>query len=156
MKTVIIDEHEVARLGVGGYLANSPFEIIANCSNLTEYAQFTAGGSPVELVLSEAIVGGMGPRKLIEEIKPLSGDAKLVFFSRFDHMIFVRQAQDSGADGFIAKGVTSLELLAKLEDLREHGSLWSSDEQRQTPVAIRHPSGGTCSAAASPTNSSIG
>ena len=124
MNTVIIDEHEVIHIGVREFLANSSFDVVAHCRSLSDYSQVMAAGASVDLILTEATIGGLGPYPVIEAIKKQSGDAKLVIFSEFPSL--VRHAERLGADGFIVKAVRSFEFVKKLEDLQRYGSLWTS------------------------------
>lgn len=126
MKTVIIDEHEVVHMGVREFVAKSSFEIVAHCHTLSDYSQFMADHSMVDLILTEATIDGLELKQVIESIQEQSGEAKLIVFSEFDDPSLIQRAEELGADGFILKSVTSREFIDKLEDLQREGNIWTT------------------------------
>lgn len=115
LKIVIVDDHEVVRLGLRTLLERHPdFRIVGEAANAKEAVQKTLLLHPDVVVMDIRLPGGSGIeacRKIVEQVP----EAKVIMLTSYaeDEMLF--DAISAGASGYVLKQIGSDELIRAIE-----------------------------------------
>ncbi|MCX7682787.1 MAG: response regulator transcription factor [Anaerolineae bacterium] len=115
LKIIIVDDHEVVRLGLRTLLERHPnFKIVGEAANAKEAVQKTLLLRPDVVVMDIRLPGGSGIeacRKIVEQVP----EAKVIMLTSYaeDEMLF--DAISAGASGYVLKQIGSEELIRAIE-----------------------------------------
>ena len=115
LRIVIVDDHEVVRLGLRALLDRQPdFTVIGEAATVKEAVQKTLLLRPDVVVMDIRLLGGSGIdacRKIIEQ----APDIKVIMLTSYaeDEMLF--DAIAAGACGYVLKQIGSDELIRAVE-----------------------------------------
>jgi DNA-binding NarL/FixJ family response regulator len=115
LKILLVDDHEVVRLGLKSLLARYPeFEVVAEASNADEAIELAERYKPDVVVMDIRLPGKSGieaTREIVEQ----DGDTKVIILTSYadDDLLF--DAIAAGASGYVLKQIDSKELLNALE-----------------------------------------
>lgn len=123
LKIMLVDDHEVVRLGLKSLLSNySNFEVIAEAGSANEAVQRAQEFKPDVIVMDIRLPGknGIEATREIIEILP---DTKIVMLTSFaeDELLF--DAINAGACGYVLKQIGSNDLINALETIGRGESL---------------------------------
>jgi DNA-binding NarL/FixJ family response regulator len=114
-KIIIVDDHEVVRLGLRSLLDQYPqFEVISEASSANEVIQQVDDLDP-DIILMDIRLPGKSGIEACEEIKQKKPDIKIIMLTSYaeDEMLF--SAIKSGASGYVLKQINSDGLIQALE-----------------------------------------
>jgi two-component system, NarL family, invasion response regulator UvrY len=112
IKVMLVDDHAVVRAGYQMLLKNSPeIEVVAEAENGEDAYRLYAVHNP-DVVVMDISLPGMGGIEAIKRIYKRDKNAKVLVFSMHEEVIFVEQALQAGAYGYITKS-TDPQLLVK-------------------------------------------
>jgi two-component system, NarL family, invasion response regulator UvrY len=108
MRIMIVDDHEVVRLGYAALLrASSLYEIEAEASSVTQaYAMLQAAeqiNSLPDLMITDLNLGGVSGLELIAKAKERFPGLKILALSMHENGALVQRALDLGAQGYFCK-----------------------------------------------------
>ena len=115
LKILLVDDHEVVRLGLKSLLARYPeFEVVAEAGNADEAIELAERYKPDVVVMDIRLPGKSGIEATREIVKKDS-DAKVIILTSYadDDLLF--DAIAAGASGYVLKQIDSSELLNALE-----------------------------------------
>ena len=120
---LLVDDHEVVRLGLTTLISNYPsFKVIGEASNAAEALKKTAELEPDVVIMDIRLPGknGIQATKDILEIKP---ETKVVILTSYaeDELLF--DAINAGAYGYVLKQIGSDDLIKSLEQISRGESL---------------------------------
>ncbi len=104
-RLLIVDDHEVVRLGLKAVINNYPgYEIIGEAANAKEAVQQVSLHQP-DIVLMDIRLPGISGVDACEEIKQNYPDVKVIMLTSYaeDEMLF--SAIKAGASGYVLKQV---------------------------------------------------
>lgn len=123
LKVLLVDDHEVVRLGIKSLLSHYPqFEVVAEAGTADEAIQKAADFKPDVIVMDIRLPGKSGI-DATREIMATQPDTKVVMLTTFadDELLF--DAISAGASGYVLKQIDSQELISALERIGRGESL---------------------------------
>jgi DNA-binding NarL/FixJ family response regulator len=114
-RILIVDDHEVVRLGLKSLLEQHPFfEVVAEASNSKEAIEQVSRYAP-DVVLMDIRLPGPSGIEACEEITENYPDTKVIILTSYaeDEMLF--SAIRSGASGYILKQISAEDLIKAVE-----------------------------------------
>lgn len=123
LKILLVDDHEVVRLGLKSLLSNYPkFEVVAEAGDAEQAIRLAAEYKPDVIVMDIRLPGKSG----IEATRDITGanpDIKVIMLTTFadDDLLF--DAISAGASGYVLKQIDSGELINALERIGRGESL---------------------------------
>ncbi len=130
-KIMIVDDHEVVRLGLISLLEqNSQYEIIAQSDNAIDAIKKVETYKP-DIVLMDIRLPGMSGIEACEQINKKYPDTKVIMLTSYaeDEMLF--SAIKAGASGYVLKQINAKDLINSIESVaRGEASLDPAVTQR--------------------------
>ncbi|MBX3048097.1 MAG: response regulator transcription factor [Anaerolineales bacterium] len=123
LKILLVDDHEVVRLGLKSLLSNYPkFEVVAEAGNAEQAIRLAAEYKPDVIVMDIRLPGKSGI-EATREITTAQPDTKVIMLTTFadDDLLF--DAISAGASGYVLKQIDSGELINALERIGRGESL---------------------------------
>ena len=123
LKILLVDDHEVVRLGLKSLLARYPeFEVVAEAATADEAVSLTERYKPDVVVMDIRLPGKSGIEATREIVKK-GGDSKIIMLTSYadDELLF--DAISAGASGYVLKQIDSGELITALERIGRGESL---------------------------------
>ena len=123
MRIVLVDDHEVVRLGLKVLLEQSDhFEVVGEANNAKEAVEI-AGKQRPDIVLMDIRLPGASCIEACEEITQLYPEVRVVMLTSYaeDEMLF--SAIRAGASGYLLKQINSEDLIRSLESVRRGDAL---------------------------------
>ena len=123
MRIVLVDDHEVVRLGLKVLLEQSNhFEVVGEANNAKEAVEI-AGKFRPDIVLMDIRLPGASGIEACEEITQLYPEVRVVMLTSYaeDEMLF--SAIRAGASGYLLKQINSDDLIRSLESVRRGDAL---------------------------------
>ncbi|MBN2522212.1 MAG: response regulator transcription factor [Bacteroidales bacterium] len=114
-KIIIVDDHEVVRLGLKSLLDKYPqYEVVAEASNANDAIREVENLEP-DIVLMDIRLPGRSGIEACEQIKENNPDIKVVMLTSYaeDEMLF--SAIKAGASGYVLKQINSEGLVQSLD-----------------------------------------
>lgn len=140
LRVLLVDDHEVVRLGIRALLNQSEgFEVVGEASNARESIELTAEIMP-DIVLMDIRLPGMSGIEACEEITQKNKDVKVVMLTSYaeDEMLFA--AIRAGASGYLLKQISSEDLIRSLNSVaRGDAALFTARGQRRGGFGVRRP-----------------
>ena len=123
MRIVLVDDHEVVRLGLKVLLEQSDhFEVVGEANNAKEAVEITGKFRP-DIVLMDIRLTGASGIEACEEITQLYPEVRVVMLTSYaeDEMLF--SAIRAGASGYLLKQINSEDLIRSLDSVRRGDAL---------------------------------
>ncbi|MCW5876389.1 MAG: response regulator transcription factor [Anaerolineales bacterium] len=123
LKILLVDDHEVVRLGLKSLLSNYPkFEVVAEADNADQAIRLAAEYKPDVIVMDIRLPGKSGI-DATREITAAQPETKVIMLTTFadDDLLF--DAISAGASGYVLKQIDSGELINALERIGRGESL---------------------------------
>lgn len=103
VKVMLVDDHAVVRAGYNMLLKNAPeITVVAEASSGEEAYQLYSVHKP-DVVVMDLSLPGIGGIEAIKRICSRDNKATILVFSMHEEVIFVEQALQAGASGYITK-----------------------------------------------------
>ncbi len=117
IKVMLVDDHAVVRAGYQMLLKSSPeIEVVAEASSGEEAYRLHAIHMP-DVIVMDLSMPGMGGIEAIKRIHSRDNKAKILVFSMHEEIIFVEQAFQAGASGYITKSTDPQLLVEAIKQL---------------------------------------
>ncbi len=123
LRIILVDDHEVVRLGLKSLLARQPqFEIVGEAANATEAVEKTLELKP-DIVVMDIRLPGKSGIEACREITEKQPQTKVIMLTSYaeDELLF--DAIAAGASGYVLKQIGSGELVRALETVGRGESL---------------------------------
>lgn len=123
MRIVLVDDHEVVRLGIKTLLdQSSQFEVVGEASNAKEAIEMTGKLRP-DIVLMDIRLPGISGIDACEEITQTYPEVRVVMLTSYaeDDMLF--SAIRAGASGYLLKQISSEDLIRSLDSVSRGDAL---------------------------------
>jgi DNA-binding NarL/FixJ family response regulator len=135
---LIVDDHEVVRLGLKVMLADTEVKVVAEVASGQEAVKFVLENQVDVVLLDVRMPDGDGLNTL-GRIKLDKPDLGILMFSFSDNPTYVARAVALGASGYLMKTCTRDELIHAVRTVAAGGSLWTRDELRRVSGAMATP-----------------
>ena len=127
IKVVLVDDHAVVRAGYKILLKNiDAIEVVAEAADGEDAVQLSKNYNP-DVIVMDISLPGMGGIEAIRQITLLGGNAKILVFSMHEELVFVEQALQAGAHGYMTKS-SNPQLLSKAIKQIYNGKKYIDDE----------------------------
>ena len=138
IRVVIVDDHEMIRLGVRALLADSEVEIVAEAKGGDEAVALVEQFQPDVVILDVRMAEGDGMTALAA-ILSKSTDARVILFSTYDNPSFTARALALGAAGYLLKTVGRDPFLHAIRTVAAGATLWTREDLRRINGALSTP-----------------
>jgi two-component system invasion response regulator UvrY len=127
IKVILVDDHAVVRAGYKMLLKNiDAIEVVAEAANGEDGVQLSKDYNP-DVIVMDISLPGMGGIEAIRQIILLDGNAKVLVFTMHEELVFVEQALQAGAYGYMTKSANP-QLLSKAIKQIYKGKKYIDDE----------------------------
>jgi DNA-binding NarL/FixJ family response regulator len=103
---LIVDDHEVARIGMS-WLLNSPLFKVAGAVATASEALKCLREQPIDVVLLDLRLADGNGLTLLEQIRKLHAEVPAVIFSAYENPTYIARAAALGAADYLLKSVSS-------------------------------------------------
>jgi two-component system response regulator DevR len=137
LRILLVDDHEVVRVGVRALIERQPgMEVVGEAATVREAVSQTEQLAPDVVVLDIRLPGGNG-LEACRQIKALRPDTRIIVLTSYpdDEVLF--DAIDSGAEGYVLKQIGSDDLIRALERVGRGESLLDPSVTDQVFVKMR-------------------
>ena len=135
---LIVDDHEVVRIGLKGMLADTEIKVVADVTSGQEAVKFVSENQVDVVLLDVRMPDGDGLNTL-GRIKLDKPDLGILMFSFSNNPTYVARAVALGASGYLLKTCTRDELIHAVRTVAAGESLWTRDELRRVSGAMATP-----------------
>jgi DNA-binding NarL/FixJ family response regulator len=126
-RLLIVDDHEVVRLGVRTLFANNDsFEVCGEAQNGADAIRLVAELSP-DVVILDLTMPGMNGFETAAKILTIAPSVRIVFFSAHE---IPATARSVGADAFVSKSSALQELTLTVSRVLQSGKNIQAQEKR--------------------------
>ena len=127
IKVILVDDHAVVRAGYKMLLQNSSeIEIVAEAESGEQGCKAYVDFNP-DVVVMDLSLPGMGGLEAIRRITARDARAKILVFSMHENTVFVDQALNAGAKGYITKNSAPNVLISAIKEIAEGGVYIDAD-----------------------------
>ena len=137
-KVLVVDDHEVIRLGLRLLLENTDLEVAAEATSAAEALAAVEKSVPDVVLLDIRMEGGDGLNTL-GRLKLDHADLPVVLFSAYDNPTYIARAVALGAAGYVLKSAPRERLIAALQTAAAGESAWTREELRRVTGALATP-----------------
>jgi len=117
IKVLLVDDHAVVREGYKNLLDNYPdIEIVAEAPSGEIACKHYVDYQP-DVVIMDLSLPGIGGLEAIRRIVARDPDAKILVFSMHEDTVFVEQALQAGARGYISKSTAANDLVEAVQEI---------------------------------------
>ena len=137
-KLLIVDDHEIIRMGLRLMLEGSGLEIAAEATTAAEAIEAVERSVPDVVLMDIRMEGGDGLNAL-GRMKLDHPDLPIVLFSAYDNPTYIARAVALGASGYVLKSAPRERLIEALEMAVAGESAWTREELRRVTGALATP-----------------
>lgn len=137
-RVLIVDDHEIVRVGLKMAFQGSGFEICGEATTAVEAIEKVNSLSPDVVLMDIRMEGGDGLNAL-GRLKLDHPDLPIVLFSGFDNPTYVARAVALGAAGYVLKSAGNDRLFEALELAAKGEAAWTREELRRVTGALATP-----------------
>jgi DNA-binding NarL/FixJ family response regulator len=124
---VIIDDHDIVRVGLETLLSRAPdLRVVASVASLGEAVERIVRLRP-ELVISDMGLSDSSGLQTVRTLAQVQAPRRLLVVSMQDEALYGEQAIALGADGYLMKDCVQENLLAAVRAVL-HGNTWASPQ----------------------------
>jgi DNA-binding NarL/FixJ family response regulator len=137
-KLLIVDDHEIIRLGLRMMLKDSGLEIVGEATSAAEALESVGRTSPDVVLMDIRMEGGDGLNAL-GRMKLDYPELPIVLFSAYDNPTYIARAVALGASGYVLKSAPRERLVEALNMALAGESAWTREELRRVTGALATP-----------------
>lgn len=137
-KLLIVDDHEIIRLGLRLMLEPTEMEIVGEATSAAEAIAAVERSLPDVVLMDIRMEGGDGLNAL-GRLKLDYPDLPIVLFSAYDNPTYIARAVALGAAGYVLKSAPRERLIGALETAASGESAWTREELRRVTGALATP-----------------
>lgn len=126
-RILLVDDHAIVMEGLAHILNGEPMlDVVAQVTSGADALQLLKH-TQVDIVIADHSMPGMTGRELAATIKKDHPAIGIIMLSMHDEPAIVREAIQSGIDGYILKKYSHQELLQAVEVVQKGGQFWSRE-----------------------------
>jgi DNA-binding NarL/FixJ family response regulator len=137
-KLLIVDDHEVIRMGLRVMLEGTQLKIAAEATTAVEALAAVKKSVPDVVLMDIRMEGGDGLNAL-GRMKLDFEDLPIVLFSAYDNPTYIARAVALGAAGYVLKSAPREKLIGVLDIAVTGESAWTREELRRVTGALATP-----------------
>jgi DNA-binding NarL/FixJ family response regulator len=137
IRVMIVDDHPLVREGIRSIVAaEDGFEIVAEAGSGEEAVKAAARLHP-DVVILDLSMPGEGGLSAVARLREVAPAARSLILSVHDHPEYVLEAVRAGAQGYIRKDTSPVELRQAIRAVHRGEAFFSSPVARQLSAAVR-------------------
>ncbi|CAD72811.1 MULTISPECIES: response regulator [Rhodopirellula] len=137
-RLLIVDDHEVSRLGTLAALEGTGIEVVAQADKAADALEIVSN-TPLDTVLLDIRMEGGDGLNTLGRIKLDHPDLPILLFSGYDNPTYVARAVALGACGYILKTAPVSRLIEALNLAFDGQQSWTREELRRVTGALATP-----------------
>ena len=126
-KLLIVDDHEIIRLGLHSMLEMTDLEIVGEAASAAEALAAIETANPDVVLMDIRMEGGDGLNAL-GRMKLDHPDLPIVLFSAYDNPTYIARSVALGASGYVLKSASRERLVEALQTAVAGESAWTREE----------------------------
>lgn len=112
IKVLLAEDHNIVRNGIRSLLdKEADVHVVGEAIDGLEVLKKLEEGTKIDLILTDINMPQLNGLALLEELKTVSPDVKVLILSMLEHENYVLQALNSGAHGYLLKNIAEEELM---------------------------------------------
>lgn len=123
MKVLIVDDHPIVISGLKALLESEPGIEVASAMTVAS-AQALAAADPPDVAVVDVNLPGLSGFELARRMLAANPAAAIVMFSMNDDPVFVAQAMEIGAKGYVSKNDNPVHMLHAITAVAGGGFAW--------------------------------
>jgi len=135
---LIVDDHEIIRMGLRVMLEGTELKVTAEATTAAEALASLEKSVPDVVLMDIRMEGGDGLNAL-GRMKLDHPDLPIVLFSAYDNPTYIARAVALGGAGYVLKSATRERLIEALEIAVTGESAWTREELRRVTGALATP-----------------
>ncbi len=136
MRILIVDNHWVARLGLGQFLASLDSDTqVVEASTLDDAAKILAGKKRIDLCLFDFQFDGIDPISALRKLHQAAPKVRILIVTSAASRRLALDAVEEGASGYVLKSSSPDELTRALQRVCE-GDIWLPAGLRDMPAGL--------------------
>jgi len=135
---LVVDDHEVVRVGLKSLLQGTDIRIVAEADNGATGLKLTVKHKPDVVLLDVRMPNGDG-LNCLARIKLDLPNVPVVMFSGYDNPTYVARAVALGAAGYVSKSASKKEIVEAIRTAAKGDSTWTREELRRVTGALATP-----------------
>lgn len=137
-KLLVVDDHEIVRLGLRLILQGIDIQIVGEATNANEAMEAVVNLRPDIVLMDIRMEGGDGLNAL-GRMKLDHPDLPIVLYSAYDNPTYIARAVALGASGYVLKSASRERLHEALLTAASGESAWTREELRRVTGALATP-----------------
>ena len=137
-RLLVVDDHEIIRLGLRLMLQGLDLQIVGEATNATEALEAVQNLQPNVVLMDIRMEGGDGLNTL-GRMKLDNPDLPIVLYSAYDNPTYIARAVALGASGYVLKSAPRERLHEALLTAASGESAWTREELRRVTGALATP-----------------
>ncbi|HVV71286.1 MAG TPA: response regulator transcription factor, partial [Verrucomicrobiae bacterium] len=139
IRLLIVDDHEVTRLGLRTLLSAYPqFEILGEATSIAECLEAAERLKPDLILLDVRLADGSGI-EVCRRLQRLDVEAKILVLTSFADDDLVFDAISAGADGYLLKEIHGESLVQAIQDVAAGRSILDRSVSRRVMSRVCNP-----------------
>ncbi|MCE9605294.1 MAG: response regulator transcription factor [Planctomycetia bacterium] len=138
IKVLIVDDHEVVRLGIAGLLSQSDISVVADVGTGEQAIAAVKKWKP-NVVLLDVRIPEMDGLTVLSRLRIDDSQVKIVMLSTYDNPTYVARAVALGANGYLLKSTSRHDLIAAIRKTAAGEDVWTREELRRVTGALATP-----------------
>jgi two-component system response regulator NreC len=137
IKVILAEDHSIVRDGIKLILErDEAIEVVGVATSAEEVLERIDGFEKADLLLTDIQMPGLDGIQLIERVKELQPDIKVIVLSMHSDVSYVTEAFARGAAGYLLKDCTPDELVFAVKNVHSGASYLSMDLSAQLVAAF--------------------
>lgn len=138
IQILVVDDHEVVRLGLKSLVVGTEIEIIAEAGTKEEAEQLVFLHRP-DVVLLDICVSGRDGFSVLSKIKMDFPKIPILMFSIYDNPTYIARAVALGASGYLLKKISREVLFEAIRTAASGETTWTRQELRHVTGSLATP-----------------
>ncbi len=138
IKILIVDDHEVVRLGIASLLTDTDITVVGDVGT-GEAAIAAVKKLKPDVVLLDVRIPEMDGLTVLGRLRMEDASVKILMLSTYDNPTYVARAVALGANGYLLKSTSRADLVAAIRKAAGGEDAWTREELRRVTGALATP-----------------
>jgi two-component system, NarL family, response regulator NreC len=116
---ILVDDHPVVRDGLRRILETNKFASVVGEASSSQEALELVNSLKPQVVIADIVMSGMNGLELTRIIKKNAPETRVIVLSMYSQENYVLEALKNGADGYVVKDSTALEIVLAVQTIME-------------------------------------
>lgn len=122
IQVILVEDHNVVRNGIRLLLeTDSNINIVTEAAHGKQALAYLNAGGEADIILTDINMPEMDGISLLKEVKRTYPTVKIIMLSMHDNELYIKQAFQKGASGYLLKSVSMNELIFAIKHINSGG-----------------------------------